>query len=240
MDNRRRSKAGKIKEVIGNRKLMELFMLTLAYFAVFVLLEQRQGRLNIIEVSWDNRIPFCEYFIIPYLLWFPFIAGCVLYFCLAKDREEEYHRLIRSLITGMIIFVLCSLLYPNGQDLRPILTGENIFEKMVILLYRMDTPTNIFPSLHVFNSLVCCIAVCRIRTLKYTALIHGATILLSVSIVLSTVFLKQHSVLDVLFALLLNAFCYWHYYESEYFTEFPERLRRLRSFRGLMRIREKG
>ncbi len=230
----------KIKQLFNNRKLMGLAKLSILYFLVFFFLEQREGRLNIIEVTLDRQIPFCEYFIVPYLLWFPYIAVCVVYFCLAKGKEEEYRRLLRSLIVGMVVFVLISLLYPNGQVLRPVLTGENIFEDMVIGLYSVDTPTNIFPSLHVFNSIVCCIAICQNMTGARFRLLRRGTLVLTVSIVLATMFLKQHSVLDVLGAILLNMLCYRHYYEREELSSEAVGVRQIRWFGRFKRIREKG
>lgn len=227
----------KIKNLFQHKKLMGLAKLAVVYFLVFFLLELREGRVNIIQVTLDQKIPFCEYFILPYLLWFPYCLGCVVWLCLAKDREEEYDKLLKSLIVGMIVFVLFSLLYPNGQVLRPALTGENIFERMVIALYRVDTPTNIFPSLHVFNSIVCCIAVCRNVVGKRFRLLRVGIILLTISIILATMLLKQHSVVDALGAILLNLLCYRHYYEQEYV---PNNTTRMQGFRKVYRIREKG
>lgn len=227
----------KIKQVFKSKKLLGLIKLTVIYYLVFFLLEQREGRVNIIEVALDRKIPFCEYFIVPYLLWFPYIAICVVYFCLAKGKEKEYDRLIRSLLVGMVVFVLVSLLYPNGQILRPALGGDNIFEKMVNRLYRVDTPTNIFPSLHAFNSIACCIAVCRNMTGKRYSILRKGTVLLTVSIVLATMFLKQHSILDVLGAILLNMLCYRRYYEQDYLLE---TMAEIPGGQRLHRIREKG
>lgn len=228
----------KMKKIIHNRKFMGLVKMTAVYYLVFFLLEQREGKLNIIEVALDRRIPFCEYFIIPYLLWFPFIAGCVLWFCLMKGKEEEYDKLIKSLITGMLVFVLCSLLYPNGQLLRPKLAGENIFELLVLRLYEIDTNTNIFPSLHVFNSIVCCIAVCRNVTEKKYRLLRSLTVLLTVSIILSTMLLKQHSILDVLGAILLNMLCYSCFYEQGYLNNLIAGIQRKNRFKNLKRQRD--
>ncbi|MBQ9989805.1 MAG: phosphatase PAP2 family protein [Lachnospiraceae bacterium] len=216
---------------------MGLAKLAVVYYLVFFLLEQREGRLNIIEVSLDRMIPFCEYFIIPYLLWFPFIAICVVWFCL-KGREEEYTKLLKSLFTGMVVFVLFSLLYPNGQELRPILPGDNIFEQMVMKLYEVDTSTNIFPSLHVFNSIACCIAVFRHIKGGRILLLRMASLVLTFLIILATMFLKQHSVLDVLGAILLNLLCYRYYYDGSFSFQPLEKIRQIFRRGRFRRVRE--
>lgn len=63
-----------------------------------------------------------------------------------------------TLGVGMTLFLIISFVYPNGQNLRPELTGEGPFIQAVQLLYQTDTPTNIFPSIHVFNAVACCVA----------------------------------------------------------------------------------
>lgn len=49
-----------------------------------------------------------------------------------------------TLGVGMTLFLIISFVYPNGQNLRPELTGEGPFIQAVQLLYQTDTPTNIF------------------------------------------------------------------------------------------------
>ena len=54
----------------------------------------------------------------------------------------------------MTVFLIVSYVYPNAQHLRPTeFPRDNIFTDMVKWLYSTDTPTNILPSIHVFNSL---------------------------------------------------------------------------------------
>ena len=47
---------------------------------------------HLIHTPFDDMIPFCEFFVIPYFMWFGFIAWSVLYFGLCnKNRREYYH-----------------------------------------------------------------------------------------------------------------------------------------------------
>ena len=91
---------------------------------------------------------------------------------------------------------------------------DNIFTDMIAKLYLTDTSTNIFPSIHVYNSIAAHlgIAKCEARR-KYRALRFGSLIL-SVSIILSTVLIKQHSVLDLFGAVILAIFVYLPIYSS--------------------------
>lgn len=187
------------------------------YLISFAMLEQRSlGRIYIIHLKVDELIPFCEYFIVPYLLWFAFIAVTLFYFTFINKDKREYYQLIFSLGAGMTLFLLVSYFFPNGQDLRPVVfPRENIFTDMVRHLYRIDTPTNILPSIHVYNTVVCFIAIFKNKTLQTHKGILVGSFILSVSIILATVFLKQHSMLDVFSAFILNAICYQLLYKQE-------------------------
>lgn len=112
-----------------------------------------------------------------------------------------------TLGTGMTAFLIISFVYPNGHELRPVLTEGNAFLGAVDILYKIDTPTNVLPSIHVFNTLACSAAVFRNAACRKHKGILAGTGLLAGAIILSTMFLKQHSVLDVLLALILYVLC---------------------------------
>ena len=104
----------------------------------------------------------------------------------------------------MTIFLIISTIFPNGQDLRPVVfERDNVFVDMVRMLYRADTCTNVFPSLHVFNTLSVCIAVHESEKLKKHKAVCNAAYILAALIILATMFLKQHSVLDVFGAVIM-------------------------------------
>lgn len=124
---------------------------------------------EIIQSRLDDLIPFSEIFVIPYFLWFLYIAATVIYFALFQKNIKDYYHLIATLAIGMTLFLVISLLWPNGHTLRPrSFERDNIFVDMVRYLYTIDTPTNIFPSIHVFNSVACCIAIRSSSALKKT------------------------------------------------------------------------
>lgn len=162
---------------------------------------------TIIHMDLDDYIPFCEVFIIPYLLWFAYVAITVVY--LIFTSKQDYYKACAFLFTGMTIFLLISTLWPNGHHLRPItMPRDNIFTQLVAGLYSTDTATNLWPSIHVFNSLGAHIAITHCHKLKGKTGLHIASLILSSSIVLSTVFLKQHSVFDVITAFIMAAVLY--------------------------------
>ena len=150
------------------------------YLAFFKLLEQ--------GIQVPDLVLHCRF----YLLWF-------------NDRRE-FWRLCLPLFTGMTLSLLFCAIVPNGTDLRPAyIYGNDIFTRTVRALWRTDTPTNVFPSIHVFNSVTLALAYhhcARLRGRKWLWVRVSAD-LLCVSIILSTMLLKQHSVIDVMGGIIL-------------------------------------
>ncbi|GAA6493147.1 hypothetical protein K280104A7_27110 [Candidatus Bariatricus faecipullorum] len=176
-----------------------VFLYILIYMPWFMWLEQTvTTSYYVIHSPFDDYIPFCEYFVVPYLLWFPFIACTLLYFFFTD--KKGFYQVSAYLFTGMTIFLIISTIFPNGLQLRPrVFERDNIFVAMVRLIYMADTPTNVLPSLHVYNSLAAFAALSSSgRFVTEHKKLHRFCLVLTVSIVLSTMFLKQHSVVDVI------------------------------------------
>lgn len=192
-----------------------VFSYLFVYLIWFFYLEKHVTK-NYLEIhsAIDDRIPFIEYFIIPYLSWFLFIAIVFLYFFFTD--VEGFYRLARLTFAGMTIFLIISTLIPNGVHLRPVVfERDNVFVDMVRMLYWADTPTNVMPSIHVYNSLAACIAICHSRKLQEHKAVCYAAYFIAALIILSTMFLKQHSVVDVSTAFVMAYTLYFVFYVPE-------------------------
>ena len=199
------------------KALVIMAVYCVVYLTVFFYLEQRSTSYYVIQFGIDAYIPFCEFFIVPYLLWFAYVALAVVYFGI-KDQEEG-NKMIAFLIVGMTVFLVISAVFPNGHHLRPkTFARDNVFIDMVKKLYVADTSTNVLPSIHVYNSLAVMITVWRTNLLKKHRVIKASLMFLGVSIICSTVLLKQHSMLDVLVAFILGALVYTICYRDEVAT----------------------
>jgi len=188
------------------------------YLLWFFWLEKKVTKnYTVIYMELDDCIPFCEVFIIPYLLWFAYVA-CTIVFFIFKSKPD-YYRACAFLFTGMTIFLLISTLWPNGHHLRPaVMPRNNVFTQLVTNLYSTDTATNLWPSIHVFNSLGAHIAIAKSDFFKNKRGLRIASFVLAFSIVLSTVFLKQHSVFDVITAFVMATLLYIIVYKWDILT----------------------
>lgn len=174
----------------------------------FLIIERLWIRENYYAVScWiDSQIPFCEFFLPAYLFWFVFLVGMHIYALLFD--VEAFKRLMRFIIITYTAAMLVYVIFPNCQELRPnSFERDNIFTRFMSAFYRFDTNTNVCPSLHVIGSfavLFCAWHSELFSTPKWRAAFLSAAIIIS----MSTVFLKQHSILDVLAAIPICALGY--------------------------------
>lgn len=200
---------GKIKLYYAKYKhAIPLLLYGIIYITWFAWLEKTVTKnYRVIHMGIDDYIPFLEIFVIPYFLWFAYVAVTVAFF-LFKNKTD-YYRLCTFLFTGMTIFLIISTLWPNGHHLRPLtMPRDNVFSRMVMGLYGTDTATNLWPSIHVYNSLGAHFAIIRSKEFEKKKGIRIASLILSSSIILSTMFIKQHSVFDVITAFVLAAVMY--------------------------------
>ena len=198
--------------------------LPLFLIAFFYLENKNTTGYHVISTPLDSYIPFNEYFIIPYVLWFAYIAATVLYFFFTNKRD--FFRLCLFLFTGMTICLIIYYFWPNGHHLRVNLSTlgrQNIFTEMVAYLYSIDTSTNVCPSIHTLNSIGACIAIFHSNALKEKKWLRQSAFILTVSICLSTVCLKQHSVFDVICGCILALIMYRISYGPK-FERIPEQI----------------
>lgn len=205
-----------MKALLQKYKHVWILSYAFIYIPWFLYLEKTvTANYHVVHTRLDNYIPFNEYFIIPYLLWFTYVAGMILY--LFFTNKTDYYRLCTFLFIGMTISLMICTIFPNGTDFRPALDpSKNIFSAMVAKLYSTDTCTNVFPSIHVFNSIGVHIAVMHCEALKKRHWIRIGSFALMTSISLATVFLKQHSIIDGFGSIVLAYVMYQFVYGRDY------------------------
>lgn len=191
-----------------------VFLYALIYMPWFVYLENRViSHYYIIHSPLDDMIPFVEYFIIPYYLWFLYMAVFALYFFFTD--KSGFYRLASFAIIGMTAFLIICTFFPNGLNLRPAeFARDNFCVDLVRVLYKADTPTNVLPSIHVYNTLAILVAISHSKKLKSHKIVTCASYVLGILIILSTMFLKQHSVTDVIAAFAIACVTYPIVYAS--------------------------
>ena len=159
-----------------------------------------------LECALDDAIPFCEYFMIPYMYWFVFLCGMLLHALLFEPQLFRKVMLFITITYGVAI--ISYILVPTGQQLRPeAFARDNFLTRFIADFYEFDTNTNVCPAIHVIGSVAVLVASWNskfFKTVPWQIYYWITTVL----ICMSTAFMKQHSVLDIPPALLVCALAY--------------------------------
>ncbi len=155
----------------------------------------------------DDLIPFCEIFVIPYLFWFVYLIGMHIYTLLYD--VDAFRKMMKFIVLTYSVTIVIYFIFPTCQELRPItFDRDNFLTRFMARFYRFDTSTNVCPSIHVIGSLAVMFTALHTKGSERRGW-KAAFVVCAILICISTVFLKQHSVLDVLAAIPLCAFAYW-------------------------------
>lgn len=163
----------------------------------------------------DSLIPFCEWFVIPYFLWYPFMA-VVGFYLLFTDRRA-LSRYVCFMAIGFSFCIIFCLLFPNGTaaDFRPNIAelGRSNIATWILenFIWANDTYTNVIPSMHVAGSFMAMFGFFDSKLAKNKWL-GVLTCFVTFLITISTVFTKQHAVMDVIAGLLLSIVNYFLVY----------------------------
>ena len=195
-----------MKELIKKRHLIPIAVWFVIYMGLFGFLEIVPPKdVHLIHCALDDRIPNIAVFIYPYVSWFPYIVVCAA-LAIKNLDDRQFKKAVLVLTTGMNIFLFISYVWPTGLDFRESIVYDlhTLSGNLLKFVQTVDTPKSVFPSMHVYVTLV----------LQYTLEMQKKLVpargiwvgrVLALLIVLSTMFTKQHSAVDVTAAIVMFA-----------------------------------
>lgn len=190
----------------------------IGYFILYFLTENLIPRDKCYPVHCylDDVIPFCEYFVIPYVGWYLLIVGSLIYFMLYNP--DNFTNMMKFIIVTQVVAMAIYILFPNRQDLRPTeFVRDNIFTDIVGLLYTADTSTNVCPSLHVAYSIG--IASTWLKEKSASIRCKVLITIFCFLVCISVAFVKQHSVMDIFVALPVCLLAEWIAFGKSYWRK---------------------
>jgi membrane-associated phospholipid phosphatase len=183
-------------------KLYITLIAFLCIAATYVCTQQLQLVAFNLSTDIDRAIPFIPAFAWPYVSLFPAIL--ITHVILIKRK----HVFIIAMLTCVIVMLFSTALFlmlPSACMIRLELNYDDDMYtiKLLKLTYSLDMPTNAFPSMHVAY------ATCMCSILSIS--VHAKNILLRIfhalwmlMIIASTLFIKQHNIVDVLSGLIVG------------------------------------
>ena len=146
-----------------------------------------EGPFHQIELPLDRTIPFVPGFALAYVLVYftPALTAMFL-----EDRAELYRTFLAFGLNALIcfpIFIIFPVEYPRVHTLPGTAAA-----RLLAFVQAVDRPVNCFPSHHISTSFTTFFAVFR-QDRRWGGLFGAAAVLVAVS----TVFVKQHYVVDI-------------------------------------------
>ncbi|GAA0373955.1 phosphatase PAP2 family protein [Paenibacillus motobuensis] len=178
-----------------------LFSASIGLMGLFYGLLNHGGRpIHVLSSPIDDRLPLIPAMAIPYIGWYPYIIIGIMYLCL-KDRSAYY----RTLIVMNIGLIVCYLIYFFYQTtvIRPEVFPDRWDRKLLLdFVYGVDNPYNCFPSIHALHSYVIMRGALAAKTVRKS--IKTAFVIGAMTIIVSTLLVKQHVIYDALGSMLLG------------------------------------
>ena len=148
-----------------------------------------------LTVALDLAIPLIPAFIVIYILayvqW-----GVGIYYGISHGRDVCF-KFIASALIGEFICMAIFLIMPTELTRFPV-TGSDPFSWMTRLIYSLDEPNNLFPSLHCFASWLCFRIIFYVEKEKRNTAYTVGSFIFTLLVFASTVFVKQHVAVDIL------------------------------------------
>ena len=191
----------RIKKFIKREKkfLISLSILMVGQMIMYWFLKMFQHNPVYINFYLDDKIPFWGWFVYIYNMFYPF---CIIaFYHLYKDDEKTYYK---AIISGVIGYIICDIIFlflPTIMYRPPTPNYDPITNLVLRITYYYDEPPlNCFPSIH---CLFCFQVVFSYLSSKAKTKKKAIIITIAFLIILSTLFVKQHYIYDVIAAFLV-------------------------------------
>ncbi len=154
--------------------------------------------------SFDRMIPFVPAWSIIYL-------GCYVfwganYILVTRQKKEEWFQFATADYLSRIVCAFFFIVLPT-TNVRPEVVGTGLPETLMRFVYRMDDAANLFPSIHCLVSWFCFIGI-RGRE-DVPKWYQGFSCIFAFLVFASTLFTKQHYIIDVIAGVFLAEICYY-------------------------------
>lgn len=198
--------------------LISIILLLIIQALLYYLTKLIQEPPHLIGTSFDKSFPFCKYFVFIYNSWYPFLI--ISWYILYKKDKLVYKRFYVASVISMLIANIIFIIYPSTIDRASFIVND-LASFILNITYMLDTPINCLPSMH---CMFCFTTLYAITQSKLNFRSKLVIIIYLILIILSTLFIKQHVIYDVLLAFVISTICYYFISKLKVFNKLKEYL----------------
>jgi membrane-associated phospholipid phosphatase len=182
------------------RRLLWLFMILIAIALYFPINRLAHNGVQLI-LPIDRAIPLYPPAVVPYLLADVLFIGFPIWAAL-RIKPQEFEAYTVSILLAILVSYIVYLTLPTAVS-RPEVTSTDFFSSVISRLYQVDQSYNAAPSGHTYYTIISFLYLSRWKP-KFK-LVWG---IIAALILLSTLFTRQHYVLDIVAGLALAILAY--------------------------------
>ena len=155
----------------------------------------------------DNHVPLITEWVFIYLFYcyaFWLFSYCYIAH-VYRDEPEMVFRFVTADVMSRLVCMLFYIFFPT-TNVRPDIVGSDVSDRLTRMLYKIDQPTNLFPSIHCLVSWFCFVGIRRTKKVPIGMKIFS--LVSALAIMASTQFLKQHYFVDMISGVALAEICW--------------------------------
>jgi membrane-associated phospholipid phosphatase len=195
-----------------------IVLVSLVPFYIFIAQYTADRPLHVPALNFDHLIPLQPAWALIYGSLYLFLIVLPVFIV---SQKEQIRRTVFAYLLVWITAYICFLIYPTVAPRPTKAIGDGFVNWGLRFLYSADPPYNCFPSLHVAHSCVSALTCYRVH--RGVGIAAGFCAIL---IGISTLFTKQHYILDVIAGILLAYAAYLIFLRNRS-IEIPELDRRI-------------
>lgn len=155
------------------------------------------GNTNALDMTaaWDHAFPFQPAWVLVYIG--TFVFWTYQYTTVARESPAMAYRLSAADFVAKLICFVFFIVLPT-TNVRPSVEGSGFIPFVMRFIYWVDTPTNLFPSIHCFVAWLGTRYIYECKSLRHRALTSALCTVGTLLVFASTLFTKQHVLLDVI------------------------------------------
>ncbi|MBQ1465825.1 MAG: hypothetical protein IIZ17_04000 [Eubacteriaceae bacterium] len=161
-----------------------------------------RGPWHNLAIGFDSLIPLIPVTIIIY--GGAFLQWVLYYLRLASDDIPVVSRYLTAEIISKAVCAVTFLVFPSCVS-RPDIAGTDFFSLITKMMFFVDIPTCVFPSIHCLQSWLCMRYVLERKDFRASYKIF--CVIFTLAVFASTVTMKQHAVVDIPAGILLGEIC---------------------------------
>lgn len=203
-------------KIVKDKVFIYILGLLLFQTSMYFMVKFTPAEVSLIGNSIDNKIPFISVFVYPYILWYLMLV--IVPYLFYRYSEKDFNKYYITTFISVIVVSLIYVFYPTTIN-RAAIDATTVSGYIVKLIYTVDTPIlNCFPSMHCLISFI--FIYVSLNTRKMPKWLKLGIIILSILVIVSTLFIKQHVLVDVISAFAISIVIYTIVKFSKYLKDF--------------------